>query len=180
MNIKLMLFIIAFAFLMNAQSQSPCSDQQYLKLKNKPMDSMSQREYEYFMLKEKYCNEAVFPRKDASDPTQLEIIEIEVNNLTKYRGYVPECNVFIDDISNGKPPYSGKISAGKHTVSLFSESKFQAGGRGDKDRMSSAILKLNIEKGKKTKIIFNYKCDTGKNGECDDNEWGFDYNIIKN
>jgi hypothetical protein len=140
---------------------------------------MSQREYEYFMLKEKYCNEAVFPRKDVSDPTQLETIEIEVNNLTKYRGYIPECNVFIDDISYGKPPYSGKISAGIHTVSLFSESKFQSGRSGDKDRMSSAKLKVIIEKGKITKIIFNYKCDTGGNGKCDDNEWSFDYNILK-
>jgi len=163
---------------MNAFSQTPCSDKQYLKLKSKEIDSMSNREYEYFMEKEKYCNEIVFAKKDTANLQQIENIKIEVNNLKKYRGYTPDCNVFIDGISYGKPPYLGSIPLGIHTVSLFSDAKYQAGGSNDKDRMSGAIVKVNIEKDKTTRIIFNYKCKTGGNFKCDDNEWEFDNNVI--
>ena len=37
--------------------QSPCDDPQYLELKKKPLNDMSQREYEYFQQKEKDCTE---------------------------------------------------------------------------------------------------------------------------
>jgi hypothetical protein len=180
MKPNVLLFSIAIAFLLNAQPQSPCSDQQYLKLKNKPIDSLSQKEYEYFMLKEKYCNEAAFPRKDASDSTQTGIIEIEVSDLGKYRGYAPDCHVFIDDIFYGKPPYSGKISLGIHTISLFSENNFLGAAKDDKKGISTAKIKVNVEKGNKTKLIFKYKCETGSNHSCDHDEWSFDCNTIKN
>jgi hypothetical protein len=41
----------------SAVPASPCDDPQYVLLKQKPLDQMSPREYEYFQLKEKECSE---------------------------------------------------------------------------------------------------------------------------
>lgn len=35
-----------------------CNDPTYLELKSKPLDQMTEREYEYFLLKERQCQEA--------------------------------------------------------------------------------------------------------------------------
>ena len=41
----------------NNQQYNPCRDKKYLELKEKDLDSMSTREFEYFILKEKECSE---------------------------------------------------------------------------------------------------------------------------
>jgi len=43
--------------LAQAQQGSPCEDPRYLQLKGVPLDSMTQREYEYFTEKDKACTE---------------------------------------------------------------------------------------------------------------------------
>jgi len=50
---RVFLFVLAMTTILF--SQNPCDDPRYLALKKKNIDSMSQREFEYFMLKEKYC-----------------------------------------------------------------------------------------------------------------------------
>jgi len=37
---------------------NPCEDERYLSIKEKELDMMSEREYEYFLLKEKECSES--------------------------------------------------------------------------------------------------------------------------
>lgn len=39
------------------KKDNPCKDSLYMVLKKIPLDSMSQREYEYYILKEKECSE---------------------------------------------------------------------------------------------------------------------------
>lgn len=40
-----------------APSGGPCADPQYLQLQLVPIDAMTDRQYEYFMLKERQCQE---------------------------------------------------------------------------------------------------------------------------
>ena len=40
-----------------AWGQNPCEDERYLRIKEKPLDNMSEREWEYFILKEKQCGD---------------------------------------------------------------------------------------------------------------------------
>ena len=47
-------FILEFAL---GLVQNPCNDVRYLQIKNKSLDNMSDREYSYFLQKEKECNE---------------------------------------------------------------------------------------------------------------------------
>jgi hypothetical protein len=173
-----MLLVLA-VFIINGLSQSPCLDEQYVKLKSKPVDNMSQREYEYFMLKEKNCGESMSQNKQMNIVKDSSEIYVELILANKYRGYMPDCNVYIDDISYGKPPFSGKISTGIHIICLFADSKVKEAGSGDRERMSGAFVKTNVEKGFKTKIIFTYKCNIGVNGKCDENEWYFENDIKK-
>jgi len=39
-------------------AQSPCKDSLYLALKAKPLDSLTQREFNYYMVKAEECKEA--------------------------------------------------------------------------------------------------------------------------
>ena len=39
--------------------ESPCEDETYIELKKKKLDEMSDREYEYFLVKDKQCNEYI-------------------------------------------------------------------------------------------------------------------------
>lgn len=50
-----LLFIILIAF--SSFSQNPCNDSLYNELKKKDLNTISEREYEYFILKEKLCTE---------------------------------------------------------------------------------------------------------------------------
>ena len=48
-------YIILLLFIGLAWGQNPCEDPRYLDIKKKSFDEMSDREYEYFMMKEKGC-----------------------------------------------------------------------------------------------------------------------------
>ena len=49
------------------QEKSPCLDERYLELKNKKLDNMSDREYQYFSKKEDQCNQYMLSNKGLSD-----------------------------------------------------------------------------------------------------------------
>lgn len=53
---KLFLYLLILSFSINAQS-NPCEDKRYLTIKEKPLDDMSDREYNYFLSAEKKCEE---------------------------------------------------------------------------------------------------------------------------
>lgn len=40
-----------------AATENPCTEQQYQNLKKRPINSLSEREYEYFMERDKACTE---------------------------------------------------------------------------------------------------------------------------
>ncbi len=50
-------YISLLLFIGLAWGQSPCEDPRYLEIKKKSLDEMSQREYAYFIMKEKECND---------------------------------------------------------------------------------------------------------------------------
>ena len=51
------LVLISLSISMLLSNASPCDDELYLELKNKNINQMSDREYEYFTNKDKQCNE---------------------------------------------------------------------------------------------------------------------------
>jgi len=50
----ILLLIVGCVF---AQESNPCKDETYLELKEKNLDEMSEREFEYYTRKDKECNE---------------------------------------------------------------------------------------------------------------------------
>ena len=52
---KYIFLVLSFGFI---SAQNPCEDPRYLKIKQKSLDEMSDREYEYFMMKERACTES--------------------------------------------------------------------------------------------------------------------------
>lgn len=50
------LFVLIIAFPISAQT-NPCEDSTFVSLKNIPINDMSQREYDYFMMMSKECAE---------------------------------------------------------------------------------------------------------------------------
>ena len=54
---KKYLFIVLLVSSVFGQSINPCEDERYLEIKNKSLDEMSDREYEYFKQKDKECSE---------------------------------------------------------------------------------------------------------------------------
>lgn len=68
-------------------AQNPCEDQRYIELKRKPFDSMTQREYDYFMLKEKYCNEEKTSIRDVVHDSGFIIVDIDAINFQNKNRY---------------------------------------------------------------------------------------------
>ena len=53
------------------QEKSPCLDERYIELKNKKLDNMSDREYQYFLKKEEDCNKYLLSNKGLSENVVL-------------------------------------------------------------------------------------------------------------
>ncbi|MBN1328492.1 MAG: hypothetical protein JXA54_03360 [Candidatus Heimdallarchaeota archaeon] len=155
-------------------SQNPCEDSLYLHLKSIDLDSMTQRQYDYFMLKEKYCNEKLKELTNTSKPkVQTAKLIVEYSMDRNYAGHKPKVGIYINDVFRGIPPQALNVSPGVHTVSLFQEKFYTDADKNDKKRMSGGIIKINVEANKVTKISFRYHCRTGINFICNDNEWSF-------
>ena len=56
----LLIQLIAFSFL-HSQETNPCQNERYLKLREKKLDEMSQREYEYFLKYDEECSKSQAP-----------------------------------------------------------------------------------------------------------------------
>jgi len=76
--ILLFVSLIAQDIPKNNQQYNPCNDEKYLKLKKKDLDSMSTREFEYFILKAKECAEH---RKNAAGVQKTKQIPNETENI---------------------------------------------------------------------------------------------------
>ena len=63
---KKYLFIILLVGVCFGQSINPCDDERFLKIKEKSLDNMTEREYQYFIKKEKECSE----HNKNNDPTK--------------------------------------------------------------------------------------------------------------
>jgi len=64
---KLLLILLCLPMIGFGQDKSPCLDERYIELKKKDLDSMSDREYQYFSKKEDQCNQYMLSNKGLSD-----------------------------------------------------------------------------------------------------------------
>ncbi len=180
----LILSLSALAF-----CQGPCDDPRYLELKKKPLDAMSQREFEYFMLKEKYC----------ADETQKNTVRlcslVVVIDSAVIDGKEKDMRVFVDDVEMS-PVFKRNVvtvAPGIHRVSLFSlteiddyekkinrrimtnENKNYNYGIGVMEaklkQMKNTVKAVNAPAGGRLTIHYRFTCDTGKTGKCTDEGW---------
>jgi len=180
----LILSLSALAF-----CQSPCDDPRYLELKKKPLDAMSQREFEYFMVKEKYCAEET--QKNAVRLCSL----VVVIDSAVIDGKEKDMRVFVDDVEMS-PVFKRNVvavSPGIHRISLFSlteiddfekkinrrimtnENKSYNYGIGVMEaklkQMKNTVKAINAPAGGRLTIHYRFTCDTGKTGKCTDEGW---------
>jgi hypothetical protein len=172
-----------------AYCQAPCDDPRYLELRKKPLDAMSQREFDYFMLKEKYCIEET--QKNAVRLCSL----VVVIDSAVIDGKEKDMRVFVDDVEMS--PVSKRnvvsISSGLHKVSLFSlaeiddyekkinrrimtnENKNFFYGIGVMEaklkQMKNTVKAINAPAGGRIVLHYRFTCDTGKTGKCTDDGW---------
>ena len=161
-------------------AETPCNDSLYLALKRVPLNVMSQREYDYFMLKEKYCLDAA--KDSRSAPADTGLLRITVAGLGAYqydpgRDFLPvirAMKIYVDDIAVGAPPRATiRIAPGPHVVSLFPSFQLSAEGPWDKQRLGTAFVKVNVAADQGVEVRMRMLCDVGGNGTCDGNEWSF-------
>jgi hypothetical protein len=183
-------FILALFFLCPLVfAQSPCDDPRYLELKKKSIDAMSQREFDYFMLKEKFCIEEA-GKNGARLCTLVVVIDSAVID-----GKEKEMRIFVDDVETSPVLRSNTIavSPGIHRISLFSltdiedyekkinrriltnENKNYFYGIGVMEaklkQMKNTVKAVNAPAGKRMVLHYRFFCDTGKTGKCNDDGW---------
>jgi hypothetical protein len=168
--------LVSFLFAQN----DPCNDIQYLSLKQISLDSMSQRQFEYFMLKEKQCGDI---RGVTIMQADSATINVAILNLNKYKiefstdwtRKVRDVRIFVDNIPIGKPPTAVcRVCPGQHTVSLFSKGEIEIDGPRDRARMNTGVITIEVASGSTTYVDFDFVCAIGGNLECDGNEWHFE------
>ena len=173
-------------------SQSPCDDPRYVALKKKNIDSMSQREFEYFMLKERYCIDDAAGRPSGRGQCTLSV----VIDSAIIEGKAHEFKVFVDDVELPSKGHTVMypITTGIHKVSLFSleeiddfEKKINRRiltndtphffGIGVMEvrlrQMKNTVKTISAAAGKRIAMHYRFTCDTGKTGKCTDDGWMF-------
>ena len=169
--------------------QGPCDDPRYLELKKKPIEAMSQREFDFFMLRERYCIDEI--QKNAARPCSV----VVVVDSAVIDGKEKDMRVFVDDVETS--PVSKRnvvaVSPGIHRVSLFSltdiddyekkinrriltnENKNYFYGIGVMEaklrQMKNTVKAVNAPAGGRLTIHYRFTCDTGKTGKCTDEGW---------
>ena len=163
---------------------SPCDDVQYLELKKRHVDSMSKREYDYFMLKERYCNELMLAsakeeyaqRKNVLIGVRIEGTKNErlddgpdLNRVRRY--WEDHLAIYLDEVR-----YTGLVfacSPGLHTISLFSEGAI-AEEHGDLEaHMKQSRLTIDAEPETMYLITFSFHCQSYEK-TCGEDYWYFD------
>jgi hypothetical protein len=92
---------------------------------------------------------------------------------------MPETGIYIDDIFYGTPPKKIDLYPEEHTIGRFSQKAYEEVNGEEKSRMNNAIVKVVLESGTNYQLIFFYKCDTGGNKICSENEWYFGCDLKK-
>ncbi len=76
MKVFLTLVLLFCSTLSKSQTKdtlnSPCKDKLYIELQKKNLDSLSQREYEYFMIKVKECSEFIKLKEKLQTQKEIE------------------------------------------------------------------------------------------------------------
>lgn len=173
------LTLIFVTFSLTAQ-ENPCQDPQYLALKKKPLDSMSQREYEYFSLRDKACVEKYSGSNlKAKDQKSMLVIEVGEFTGTSSNKFSPE--IYVDDNRYGTSPQTVTLDAGEHTISLvpaaqieFEKQKVRTSSN-RMTQLNSMVIKRKFEGARKYGIQYTFRC---RSPECNaDNEWWYSANV---
>ena len=190
-SMKLYVIFYIFASVVQVIGSSPCNDSQYLELKKKHVDSMSQREYEYFMLKERYCNEEVNAAKEENNHGIEALIGVRIEgtknerltnapDLNRVRRYwEDQLSLYLDNLKKDSLVFS--CSPGVHTVSIFPEGAIEE-ERGDlRAHMKQSELTIEAKPNKIYLITFAFHCQPYRK-TCGEDEWYFDvtYNEVQN
>ena len=83
--ISIILFLVS-SFLFS-EGLSPCEDILYLELKNKKLDEMSEREYEYFISKDKQCSEYTSLKKNNKYSNISNISSLKTRRMIDLLGF---------------------------------------------------------------------------------------------
>lgn len=130
------LWILVISVVLCTFGQDPCNDARYLELKNVNLDSMSERQYEYFMYKDKLCSEqSINSNKLAQPPIDSFSLSVKIvyGRKNNYDDFTPSNKIFIDDDLIGTNEINIKLPVGKHSISVYpsaniAASKEQMGG----------------------------------------------------
>ena len=119
---KIFLSFIILSTLINAQT-NPCEDERYLLIKEKSLDDMSDREYNYFLSAEKKC-EKFSESSSANNSETIKdkelIIKKSSDNLKKTNPSNPNQDKKSVMVPINKEPYSGEIkSSGYNTQNIY-------------------------------------------------------------
>jgi hypothetical protein len=184
---KVFIGLLAFATL--AFSQNPCNDSRYQEYKKKSLEAMSQREFDYFMLMEKYC----FEEKSKTDDHLCTLV-VDIDSAV-IDGKEKTMRIFVDDaeVSHVQKSNVLTLTPGLHKISLFSltdiddyekkinrrimtnENKSYFFGIGVMEaklkQMKNTVKTFNALAAKRMTIHYRFTCDTGKTGKCNDDGW---------
>jgi hypothetical protein len=177
---------IVYAFVTGVQlfGASPCDDAQYLELKTRHVDSMSKREYDYFMLKERYCNELTLAsakeqyaqRKNVLIGVRIEGTKNErlddAPDLNRVRRYWEDrLAIYLDEVKYTNLVFA--CSPGLHTISLFSEGTIEEEHGDLRAHMKQSRLTIDAEPDRLYLITFSFHCQSYEK-TCGEDYWYFD------
>ena len=154
-------------------AQNPCNDERYLQIKNKSLDDMSDRQYSYFLQKEKECNEYTMAQIskgsiDISEPAPPEALN-KSQKLNVLLGIDPDTKLD-EDVFN---IFVKKLDSLNVDISGFEDGYEWSGGYyGVKTYIDENIDELlNIFAGKKKLVLTDSKAN-GDDDEVDDDTEG--------
>ena len=121
-----------------ARGENPCDDKMYLDLREMDIDSMSERQYQYFIQKDKLCTEHSVSEKDTApsdvlgQPDHAITKEIHQSDMpAPSSGWVKitvnsdDIKLFIDGESYGKGNKEVQLPAGVHKIVAKTETSWQ-------------------------------------------------------
>ena len=160
--------ILEFAF---GLVPNPCNDERYLQIKDKSLDDMSDREYSYFLQKEKECNEYTMAQISKGS---IDISEPEPEALNKDQ----KLNVLLGldpDIKLDETVFKifvKKLDSLNVDISEFEDGYEWSGGYyGVKTYIDENIDELlNIFSGTKKLVLTNTKVSNDDDDDDDDTE----------
>ena len=149
---------------------TPCDDSLANALKHKPLDSLSQRQYDYVMLVQKSCAEQISGRAAAKPDSGWLQVFLGQDDEYNTKGFEPFQTIYVDGVLHGTGKVVESLAVGKHRVSLFADEVLQSESGGDKERMLTATTTVEIKPRSTRTIVFTFTCEEHS---CDDNEWAY-------